>query len=117
MWDAGFFLIPSVSGFYWFLLALSTSLYMLMYILMFTSALTLHHRYTDRPKSFKIPYGHAGMWVTTLLGITACIITTIVSFFPPETIHVQNYSLLIAGAFLIMLSPLLLFFGYKKVYA
>ena len=61
-----FLLVPSVNAFYWFLTALSTELYMIMYILMFFSACRLHHKYVNRPKVFKIPGGTYGMWVTCL---------------------------------------------------
>lgn len=111
-----FLLVPSVNGFYWFLTALSTEQYMIMYVLMFLSALRLHHKYVDRPAVFKIPGKHIGMWVTSLLGLFGCGATIIVSFFPPENVDVGGplrYSLMIAGANLITLTPLLLFYRYK----
>ncbi len=69
-----FFLFPNVNAVYWFLTAISTGLYMLMYILMFVGALKLHHDYKDRPSSFKIPFGAKGIWLVSSLGIIGCLL-------------------------------------------
>lgn len=109
--------IPSVNAFYWFLTALSTELYMMMYILMFLSALYLHHKYIDRPKTFKIPGGAVGMWLTCLLGLFGCVSTIVVSFFPPDAIHIRSvsrYAGMIAIGNIISISPVLFFFLYKR---
>jgi len=113
-----FFLVPGVNAFYWFLTALSTSLYMMMYILMFAAALFLHYRYIDRPKVFKIPMGSFGIWLTVLLGLLGCSVTIFVGFFPPDAVHIASrtqYALMIGVANLIILSPIPIFFLYKHL--
>ncbi len=113
-----FFLVPSINAFYWFLTALSTGLYMFMYILMFLAALFLHHRYVDRPKSFKIPGKDVGMWLVCLLGLFGCVITLIVGFFPPDNIQIHNvaeYAILIGLGNLILIAPVFLFYLYKSI--
>ncbi len=117
LFSSVFLLVPSVNGFYWFLTALSTELYMIMYILMFFAALYLHHRYVDRPKAFKIPGKHYGMWITSLLGLFGCTITIIVSFFPPDHVDIGtplHYILMICGGNVLTITPVLFFFWYKK---
>ncbi len=112
-----FLLVPSVNAFYWFLTALSTELYMIMYILMFTAALRLRYKYTDRPTSFKIPGKNLGMWTTAIFGLFGCATTIIVSFFPPENIDIgtpTRYLIMIIVGNLLTISPLLLFYQYKK---
>ena len=112
-----FLLVPSVNAFYWFLTALSTELYMIMYILVFFAALRLHFKYVDRPKAFKIPGRHFGMWTTCLLGFFGCLSTIIVSFFPPDAVNVGSYTryiLMICSGNLLTISPVLLFFLYKR---
>lgn len=112
-----FLFVPTVNAFYWFLTALSTELYMLMYLLMFAAALRLHHRLINRPKTFKIPYGNVGMWTTGLLGMLGCIVTVIVSFFPPDALAIgssSRYALMIGIGNVVSISPVLLFFWYKK---
>lgn len=112
-----FLLVPSVNGFYWFLTALSTELYMIMYILVFFSALRLHYKYVNRPKVFKIPGREYGMWTTCLLGLFGCLATITVSFFPPENVNIGTplrYILMICAGNLLTISPVFLFYLYKK---
>ncbi len=112
-----FILVPSVNGFYWFLTAISTGLYMIMYILMFASAIKLHYKYQNRPKVFKIPGGDYGIWLFCSLGILACVTTITVSFFPPDNINVGSHSqyiVMVALANLAAISPVFLFFLHKK---
>jgi amino acid transporter len=109
--------VPSVNAFYWFITALSTGLYMMMYVLMFLAAIFLHHRYKDRPKVFKIPGGNFGMWLTSLLGLVGCILTIIIGFFPPPELKfesISKYALMIGLGNVIVLSPLPLFYIYKN---
>ena len=112
-----FLLVPGVNAFYWFLTALSTELYMMMYILVFFSALRLHYKYSNRPKVFKIPGKHYGMWGTCLVGLFGCLCTITVSFFPPDNVDVGShvrYFLMICVANVLCLAPVLLFYRYKK---
>ena len=113
-----YLLVPTVNAFYWFLTALSTSLYMMMYILMFLSGIFLHHKYIDRPKVFKIPGGSFGMWITTILGLFGCILTIAIGFFAPEALQFGSktkYALLFMLGNIVVLAPLPLFFLYKKL--
>lgn len=113
-----FLLVPSVNAFYWFLTALSTELYMIMYILMFGAAVSLHYKYRARHKTFKIPGKDGGIWITSLLGLMGCAITIIVSFFPPDNVNIggsARYLYMIIFGNLITISPIFLFFLYKKL--
>jgi glutamate:GABA antiporter len=112
-----FLLVPSVNAFYWFLTALSTELYMFMYILMFLAALRLHYKHVNRPKVFKIPGRHVGMWIVSLLGLFGCSATITVSFFPPDNINIGTpvrYVVMIFAANLLTIFPVLLFYLYKR---
>lgn len=112
-----FLLVPSVNAFYWFLTALSTELYMIMYVLMFLTALRLHYKHVNRSKVFKIPGKDFGMWTTCLLGLFGCFCTIGVSFFPPDNVNVGShlrYMMMICAGNFLSISPVLLFFLYKK---
>ena len=112
-----FLFLPSINSFYWFLTALSTGLYMWMYILMFLAAIRLHYKYTRPSTAFKIPGKHIGMWTTCLLGLFGCLLTLVIGFFPPDNIQIESvkkYALLIGGGNLLMISPIFLFFLYKR---
>lgn len=112
-----FYLVPSVNAFYWFLTALSTGLYMKMYILMFLSALKLHYRFIDRPKSFKIPGQGFGMGLIVTLGLIGCFLTIIVGYFVPDMLQIDSkltYAMMILFGNAAMISPVFLFYIYKK---
>ena len=112
-----FLLVPSVNAFYWFLTALSTELYMCMYILMFCAALRHRRRSAGPSTSFRVPGGKAGLWTTCLLGFCGTTATIVVSFFPPTNIDVgtpTRYLSLIAFGTLVALAPLALFFAYRR---
>ena len=112
-----FLFLPSINSFYWFLTALSTELYMLMYVLMFLAALSLHHKYINRPKVFKIPGKDIGMWTTCLLGLFGCFATLVIGFFPPDNIRISSigkYASMIGLGNVLMVSPVFLFYLYKR---
>lgn len=111
---------PSVNGFYWFLTALSTELYMVMYILMFCAGICLHYKYVDRPKAFKIPGKNWGIWIVSFLGLLGCSLTIIVSFFPPDNVNIGSplkYLYMIIAGNILTISPLLLLFRHQKAHA
>jgi L-asparagine transporter-like permease len=113
-----FLLEPTVNGYYWFLTALSTELYMLMYILMFCAGLRLHYKHVHRHKgAFKIPGRQWGIWSTSLLGLIGCLATITVSFFPPGNINVGSpgrYLTMIIVGNILTISPLFLFYAYRR---
>lgn len=111
-----FLWIPSVNGSYWFLGALTSQIYMLMYILLFLAGIKL--RFTHSKRLFQIP---GGLWVLiplVLLGITSCLLTIAIGFFPPGH-HVQvgnhwAYPFKVLLGFLFFVVPGLLIFSFKK---
>jgi len=111
------FCLPSINGFFWFLTGLSTELYMIMYVLMFLAAIKLHHKYVNRPKVFKIPGGTRGIWITACIGLTGCVATIVVSFLPPDNVDIGSatkYFSFICLGNLVTISPVFLFYYYKK---
>jgi len=107
-----FLLLPSVNSSYWFLTALSTELYMLMYVILFLAAIKLRYSASEQPRPFKVPGGNVGMWLTGLIGVGGCSVTLIVGFFPPEGIFDSGgalYDLMfVAGLVGMCLPPFLL---------
>jgi amino acid transporter len=112
-----FLLQPSVNGFYWFLTALSTELYMMMYILMFLAAICLHYKHRARESAFKIPGNGAGIWTVALFGLTGCLSTIVVSFFPPDNVNIGgsfHYIGMIIAGNILTISPIFFLFLYQK---
>lgn len=108
-----FILMPSINAFYWFLTDLSTELYMLMYILLFLSALKLGR--STEAVTYRIPFGLRSF--TCVVGLLGCLLTIVVGFFPPQDIHVGGglrYGLLIAGGNILLILPVFFLWLYKK---
>jgi amino acid transporter len=111
-----FLLVPSINAFYWFLTALSTGLYMCMYVLIFLAALRLR-KVTRYQLTFKIPGRTIGLWVTCILGLIGCATTLAVGFFPPDNIDIgtpTRYALMIGAGNLLLIAPVFLFFLYRR---
>lgn len=103
--------MPSVNSFYWFLMALSTGLYMLMYILLFLSALKLKRC----NHSYQIPRGLRTL--SCLSGLAGCAMTIIVGFQPPPGVLIESklqYALVIGSGFTLLILPVLFLFSYQK---
>ncbi len=106
-----YYLFPTVNAFYWFLTDLSTELYMGMYILLFLAA----WRFRPQPGAFCLPGKLWGRRLICSLGLTGCLATLIVGYFPPASVDVGShtrYALMIAIGNLALLSPILLFWRY-----
>lgn len=105
-----FLFMPSVNGSYWLLTALAAQLYMLMYMMMFFTAIKLRLSQPNRPRAFRVPGGNIGLFVVAGIGIIGTSVTLAVSFLPPENINVGSilrYELtLVFGLLLMCLPPL-----------
>lgn len=111
-----FLLMPSVNGSYWLLTALSTQLYMLMYVVMFLAAIRLKYKSVKNPHGFTIPGGKVGMWIACLLGLFGCAMTLIVGFIPPSGIDVGgffHYEVVFTSGLIGMILPVIFFYLYK----
>jgi putative glutamate/gamma-aminobutyrate antiporter len=108
-----FLLMPTVSSSYWILSALTMLLYLLMYLLLFASAIKLRYSQPNVVRAYKVPGGNAVMWLVAGLGIAGSLFTIFVSFFQPSQIDTGSilfYELfLIVGTLLACLVPFIIF--------
>lgn len=113
----GFLLMPSVNGSYWLLSALSTQLYVLMYILMFVSAIRLEKKIPQNAANvFTLIGGSLGTRLVCILGLAGCLMTIAVGFIPPEGINVGttlHYEQVFCCGMLLMVLPVGFFFTYR----
>ncbi|MFI5343389.1 MAG: APC family permease [Chlamydiales bacterium] len=110
-----FLFLPSVNAFYWFLMAVSSSLYMIMYIMMFFAAIRLRDKFPV--KAFHIPCGKSGLFSLCTLGLIGCVITIVVTLVPPPGIPIAaplKYALMIICGNLVLIAPAFLLFLRKK---
>jgi len=82
-----FLLMPSVNNAYWILMVLTTQLYLLMYVLLFSAALRLRKNHPELKTSSLVPGGKWGFWILGGLGLASSIFSFIICFFPPARIH------------------------------
>lgn len=106
---AAFLFMPSVNGAYWLLTALAAQLYMMMYLMMFITAIALKIKSPNTHRLFAIPGGLKGMIIVAGAGILGTVVTLVVSFFPPDNINVGSLaryeSLLMSGLIIMCLPP------------
>ena len=108
-----FLYMPTVSSSYWILSALTILLYLLMYLLLFATAIKLRYSRPDVVRAYTVPGGKPVMWIVAGLGIAGSLFTFFVSFFPPAQIvtgSIVFYELfLIIGTVLSCLVPFIIF--------
>lgn len=103
-------LIESVNTFYWFFMALSTGLYMMMYILLFLAALKLGRT----KEGYQIARGLRT--VLCMAGLIGCLLTIVVGFQPSPDVVIENrfqYGLMIGLGFLFLISPVFFLWTYQ----
>lgn len=114
---SGFLLFPSINAIYWLFTDLSTELYIIMYVFMFSAALRLKKKYAHLPRPFAIPGGLTGYYFTCFLGLIGCCITLFVGFIPPEQSldigGASHFRLIFSLGILVMIFPAFLLLAYK----
>jgi putative glutamate/gamma-aminobutyrate antiporter len=108
-----FLKLPTLSASYWILSALSAQSYLVMYILMFISALVLRYKKPNVLRTYKIPYGNRGIWIVASAGILASLFAITIGFIPPAQFATGSLffyeTFLILGLFIMCGIPLILY--------
>ena len=114
-----FLLFPTVNAIYWLFTALSTELYIMMYVIMFVAAIFLKRKFAPLPRPFAIPGGYIGYYFICGLGLAGCAITLIIGFFPPaESLDMgtaNHFRLIFSSGIILMLIPAYLLYLRKKI--
>ncbi|OGV46743.1 MAG: transporter [Legionellales bacterium RIFCSPHIGHO2_12_FULL_42_9] len=114
---SAYFLLPSINGIYWLFTALSTELYMVMYVLMFIAAVCLKRKFPNRVRPFKVAGGNKGYYLACFLGLIGALITLVIGFIPPTDIinfgWTARYQSLFSCGILFMILPSGLFYFHK----
>ncbi|MDT7858340.1 amino acid permease [Rubrivirga sp. S365] len=108
-----FVVLPSVQATYQILSQLTVILYLIMYLLMFASALWLRRTQPDTPRPYKVPGGKAGMWVFAGAGFLGSLLAFVLSFVPPSQVAVGSptlyVGLLVLGTVVFVGLPFLIY--------
>jgi len=88
IWGAIFVLLPGgVNAGFWALFALTTSVYIVMYFMMYAAAIKLRYTQPDKPRKFKIPGGILGIWLMAGWGFIAAVFIFVISLLPPTQVQ------------------------------
>lgn len=113
-----FLFMPSVSSSYWILSNLTVILYLVMYILMFISAIVLRYKYPNTPRPYKIPGGNFGMWIVAGIGFLGSLLVFFLGFVPPAQVTIGNTlpyeCFLIGGLIFFCIIPIIIFCLRKR---
>ncbi len=108
-----FLKMPSLSTSYWVLSALSAQSYLVMYILMFISAVRLRYSKPNVIRPYRIPYKNKGVWIVSIAGILASLFAIFIGFVPPAQLQIGNHVvyelILIVGLFVMCGIPLIIY--------
>lgn len=107
-----FAFIPSVAEAFWILSAMCVQIYLIMYIMMFLSAIKLRKTQPDQKRGFKVP----AMTFIASLGVIASVLAFIIGFFQPEGAHLNPFfyaGILLLGIILLGSGPFFIE-KYKK---
>ncbi len=113
-----FLLFPSVNAIYWLFTALSTELYIMMYVLMFLAAICVKRKFKHLHRPFSIPGKRFGYYLTCAAGLAGCTITLVIGFIPPaESLDMgsaNHFRLIFGSGIALMLTPACLLYLRKK---
>ncbi len=82
--------LPTLSISYWILIALSAQIYLIMYFMMFISAIRLRYTKPKVYRKYRVSEGNLGMWFIAGVGALTSLFGTILGFFPPAQLDIQN---------------------------
>lgn len=112
-----YFIMDNVSVAFFVLSAMTVTLYLAMYILMYAAAIKLRFTRPDLPRSYKVPGGIFGMCLVGGVGLVGVSFALLVGFFPPSNLPVGNPTLyvgLVAGGMVVFIGLPLLINLFKK---
>lgn len=113
--------MPTISGAFWVMSALTAQLYMVMYLLLFAAAIKLRYSKPEVARAYKIPGGKMGMWLVSGIAFLTSLFAIIVGFIPTPDVRAKgsDYSLLyiaflLFGTLFFIAIPLWLYHRYEK---
>lgn len=112
-----YLLFKDVSVAFFILSAMTVTLYLVMYMLMYAAAIRLRKTQPDLPRSYKVPGGMGGMWAVAGIGFAAVLFAFVVGFVPPSQLKIGSPELyvgLVGGGLVVFIGLPLLIHAFKK---
>jgi amino acid transporter len=120
IWGLIFLVLPGgINSAFWMLLALTTTVYIVMYVLMYMAAIKLRYSQSKVKREFKIPGGKLGMWIISGWGIISMIMIFVLALLPPSQSNVESINLIIfeilmiAGTIAVVTIPQIIYWKRK----
>lgn len=113
-----FVVMPSVQSFYQILSQLTVLLYLIMYLLMFASAIRLRYIMPKAERPFSIgKKGNLLMWIVGGMGFAGSLLAFVLSFIPPGQINTGSnvvwFSVLVLGCLVMVGIPFIIYASRK----
>jgi glutamate:GABA antiporter len=108
-----FVVIPDVSASFFTLVDMAAALYLIMYMLMFASAIVLRRTKPDVPRSYRVP----AMTLVAGIGFAASLAAFLLGFVPPSGlsgIPASIYPYVVGAVILALGAPPLVFYALRK---
>ena len=83
-------ILPSVQSAFQILGQLAAILYLMMYLLLFSSAIYLRYKLPNTYRPYKIPFGNIGICIIGSLGFLSSFVALSLSFIPPSQIKIGS---------------------------
>ncbi|KZX37084.1 amino acid permease [Wohlfahrtiimonas chitiniclastica] len=112
-----YFFMDNVSVAFFLLSAMTITLYLVMYMLMYATGIKLRYTQPDLPRAYKVPGGKMGMNTIAGVGLFGVLFAFTVSFVPPSQLPIGNptlYVALVTSGFVIFCGLPLLIQAFKK---
>lgn len=109
--------MPNLNVAYWILSALSSQMYLLMYILLLISGVVLRYKRPEVERPYQLPFKNIGMWVCCILGVLSSIFAIYISCFPPKIFQIKSiliYELLVIGGLAVCIVIPLIIYQCRK---
>ena len=108
-----FAFIPSVSSAFWILSAMTTQIYLIMYVLMFIAVVRLRRSQPDHPRGYRVP----ALMVLAGVGLVSSVLVFFIGLIPPSQFGSGNpasYAALLLGGTLFLGVGIPLLFLWRR---
>ncbi len=112
-----YFFIKNVSVAFFLLSAMTITLYLVMYMLMYATAIKLRIKQPDASRTYRIPGGLIGMWIVAGIGFAGVTFAFVTSFFPPSQLPIGNsatYVGIVTAGFVFFIGLPIVIHSFKK---
>ena len=88
-----YLVMNNVSNAFFLLSAMTITLYLVMYLLLFAAGIRLRYSQPKVERTYKIPGGKLGMWLVAGIGIIAILFALCIGFIPPAKLQIGTPAL------------------------